>query len=184
MAHLTAPALEAGLDVVRQAPSDEGRLELIVRRPAVDERELLSEGALDTTVGLVGDTWLSRGNSRTSDGSADPDAQITIMNVRSAGLVAGDPERRPLAGDQLYVDFDISIGNLPAGTRLAVGEAVVEISEKPHTGCHKFEARFGRDALRLVNSPAGRQLRLRGLNARVVVPGPVRVGDQVRKIPG
>ncbi|HEY8527944.1 MAG TPA: MOSC domain-containing protein [Acidimicrobiales bacterium] len=177
--HLSTAALEAGLDTVRAAPADDGRLELIVRRPAVGEREELAEGQLDTAEGLVGDSWRARGSRR---GPADPDAQITLMNARAALLVAVDPARRALAGDQLYVDLDLSESNLPPGTRLAIGDAVIELSAKPHTGCAKFSARFGKEALRFVNSPEGRKLRLRGANARVVVGGTVRAGDRVRKL--
>ncbi|HUZ24066.1 MAG TPA: MOSC domain-containing protein [Streptosporangiaceae bacterium] len=183
MEHLSTGALEVGLDDVRESPSDCGTVELIVRRPAVDEREVLAEGALDVRVGLVGDTWRERGSSRTADGSSHPDMQLTIMNARAALLVAGDPARRQLAGDQLYVDLDLSTANLPAGTRLALGSAVLTVTDQPHRGCAKFAARFGVDALRFVNSKVGRGLRLRGLNARVVVPGTVRCGDAIRKLP-
>jgi hypothetical protein len=182
MHHLTTDELTAGLPVVREAPADGGRLELIVRRPAVDERELLDEGSLDPSVGLVGDTWIERGSSRTPDGSSDPERQITIMNVRAAALFAIDPDRRALAGDQLYVDLDIGTTNLPTGTRLAIGTAILEVTDKPHTGCKKFSARFGSDAWRLVNAPVGVELRLRGLNARVVQAGVVHVGDVVTKV--
>jgi len=181
--HLSLAELEAGLDQIREAPADLGTLEMIVRRPAVDAREQLDEGYLSLDEGLAGDTWRRRGNRHTPDGSADPQAQITVMSIRAAGLVAVDPVRRELAGDQLYVDLDISVANLPPGTRLAIGDAVLEISEKPHTGCAKFQARFGNDAMRFVNSPRGRELRLRGLNARVFVPGAIHRGDTVRKLP-
>jgi hypothetical protein len=180
--HLAFDLLEAGLDHVRAAPADAGRVELIVRRPAVDVREALDEGSLDLTEGLVGDTWGARPNKSTPDGRPDPLAQLTVMNARAAALVAVTPERWVLAGDQLFVDLDLSIDNLPPGTRLALGDAIIEVSPTPHTGCAKFHARFGIDALRLVNSPQGRALRLRGLNARVVVPGTVRRGDTVRKV--
>ena len=175
--------LEESLDHIRAAPADEGTVELISRRPAVDEREVLTEASLDVDEGLVGDTWLARGSSRTLDGSADVDAQLTVMNARLAAAVAGERERWPLAGDQLYVDFDISLANLPPGSRVQIGSAVIEFSEPPHTGCAKFSARFGNDALRFVNSPIGRELRLRGANCRVVVAGTVRQGDAVRKLP-
>jgi MOSC domain-containing protein YiiM len=180
--HLTTAALEAGLDDIRTAPADLGRLELIVRRPDEDRREVVAEATLDPATGLVGDSWLARGNTRTPDGRADPDKQLTLMNARLAALIAGAPERRPLAGDQLYVDLDLSLTNLPVGSRLALGSAVIELTAPPHSGCAKFSARFGRDALRFVNSEVGRALRLRGANARVVVPGTVRAGDEVRKL--
>ena len=180
--HLTATDLEAGLDVIRAAPADNGRVERIVRRPAVEEREVLDEGVLDPVAGLVGDNWRVRGSSTTDDGSADPDRQLTIMNVRAAALVARSDDRWHLAGDQFYVDLDISHDNLPAGTRLAIGSAVVEITEAPHRGCKKFAARFGPEALRVFNSPIGLTLRLRGANAKVIVAGTVRPGDPIRKL--
>jgi hypothetical protein len=182
MEHRSPAQLEAGLDAVREAPKAEGRLELIVRRPAVNEREILDEGELDVTVGLVGDTWNVRGSSRTEDGSSHPDMQLNVMNARATALVAGPVERWPLAGDQLYVELDISEANLPPGTHLAIGDAVIEVSEQPHTGCAKFTERFGLDAMRFVNSPEGRELRLRGMNAKVVTPGVIRKGDTVRKL--
>jgi hypothetical protein len=182
MEHLSLVTLEAGLDEVRASPSDAGTVELIVRRPAVDEREVLEEAALDIAEGLVGDTWRVRGSSSTEDGAAHPEKQLNIMNARAAALVAVDPDRRPLAGDQLYVDLDLSTANLPPGTRLALGSAVIEITPPPHRGCAKFAARFGRDALKLVNSPAGVELNLRGVNAKVVSPGTIRRGDVIRKV--
>jgi hypothetical protein len=184
MEHVAAEALETGLDEVRGSPAEAGTIELIVRRPAVDEREVVEEGTLDLEDGLVGDSWRSRGSVRRGDGSPNPDAQVTLMNARLAALVAGDRERWPLAGDQLYVDLDLSTGNLPPGSRLAVGSAVLEVTAEPHTGCAKFSARFGSDALRFINSPTGRELRLRGINTRVVEPGLVRRGDAIRKLRG
>jgi hypothetical protein len=174
--------LEHSLDNIREAPADRGTVELIARRPAIDAREVLAEAVLDPEVGLVGDSWNVRGSTRTPDGSANLDAQLTVMNARVASAVAGDRERWALAGDQLYVDFNISRGNLPAGTRVQIGTAVIEFSETPHTGCDKFSSRFGVDAVRFVNSPEGRELRLRGANCRVVVAGTVRPGDEVRKL--
>ncbi len=182
MDHPTAAELAAGLDAIRRSPRDRGRVELIVRRPAVNEREVVEEATLDVVDGLVGDSWRARGSSRTPDGSAHPEIQLNVMNARVAALVAGSPQRRGLAGDQLYVDLDLSQANLPAGTRLAVGSAVIEVTPEPHLGCHKFAARFGREALRFVNSKVGRELRLRGMNAKVVVPGTVRAGDEIRKL--
>ncbi len=182
MEHRSADELAAGLDDILRSPATEGTVELIVRRPAEDEREVLDSGLLDLGEGLVGDMWQRRGSSRTPDGAANPDAQLTLMNARAAGLIAGGRERWPLAGDQLYVDLDLSIENLPAGARLAVGDAVVEVTAEPHTGCAKFSARFGTDALKFVNKPPGRELRLRGVNTRVVTSGTVRVGDAITKL--
>ena len=180
--HLTWEELEAGLGEVRRSPKDEGVLELIVRRPQVDAREVLEAGELNPSEGLAGDSWRVRGSSRTADGSSHPEMQLNIMNARAIALVAQDKGRWPLAGDQLYIDLDLSDENLPAGTRLALGSAVIEVTAEPHTGCNKFVSRFGRDAMRFVNSPAGRELHLRGINAKVVRPGVIRVGDVVRKV--
>lgn len=174
--------LEAGLDVVRQSPSDDGRVELIVRRPANGAREAIAEATVDGALGLIGDNWSTRGSKTTADGSADPDAQITLMNARAAMLVAVEPARRPLCGDQLYLDFDLSTVNAPTGTRLGIGSVVVEVTGLPHRGCGKFLERFGLDASKWVNSPLGRELNLRGVNARVVSGGIVRLGDPVSKL--
>jgi hypothetical protein len=180
--HLATEELEAGLNDVCAAPADRGRVELLVRRPAVDERETPGEVHLDLAEGVVGDSWRVRGSSRTADGSANPEAQITVMSARVAKLVAaGNADRRKLAGDQIYADLDLSHENLPPGSRLRIGSAVVEVSAHPHTGCAKFTARFGKDAMRFVNSSKGRQLRLRGMNCKVVAGGVVRVGDIITK---
>lgn len=180
--HVELAALQAGLGAVRSSFKDRGRVELIVRRPAENEREVLAEGSLDTAEGLVGDMWSRRASKSTKDGSPHPDMQLTLMSARAAALVAGGTERWRLAGDQLFVDLDLSVDNLPPGTRLAVGAAVIEITDQPHRGCGKFASRFGADALRFVNSDVGRELRLRGVNARVIAGGVVRVGDAIAKL--
>jgi hypothetical protein len=182
ISHLTTDALEAGLDHIRSAPRDVGRLELIVRRPSVDVREELEHGELDLAVGLVGDTWHTRRSRMTADGSPHPKMQLNIMSARVVALVAQDKARWSLAGDQLFVDFDLSEQNLPPGTRIAIGATVVEVTDQPHLGCRKFVERFGLDAMNFVNSPLGCELHLRGINARVVQPGPIRVGDTVHKL--
>ena len=181
MTYATSDALRAGLEHVRQAPRHVGVLELIVRRPAVGQREVLEVGELDLEDGLVGDTWKDRGSTRTADGRRHPDMQLNLMNARAVALVAGGRDRWALAGDQLYVDLDLSAANLPPGTQLALGSAVVEVTDQPHTGCAKFVERFGRDAMTFVNSVVGRELNLRGINAKVVQAGTVRVGDTVRR---
>ena len=180
--HLTTAELEAGLDEIRRAPRDEGSLELIVSRPQIDERKVLDCGELSVELGLVGDSWITRGSSRTPDGSPHPDMQLNIMNSRATALVAQHKDRWQLAGDQLYLDMDLSEDNLAAGSRFAIGTAVIEVSPQPHLGCRKFVSRFGLEAMQFVNSPLGRKLRLRGLNARIVSAGVIRVGDVVRKI--
>ncbi|MGH3023767.1 MAG: MOSC domain-containing protein [Gaiellaceae bacterium] len=174
--HRSTAELERGLDEIRRAPSDGGRLELIARRPQVGERELLDEATIDLALGVVGDGWSVRGGHR----GPDPEAQVTLMSSRAAQLAARSKERWALAGDQLYVDLDLSEENLPAGTRLAIGSAVLELSATPHTGCKKFVERFGLEAMKFYNSPVGRAHRLRGANAKVVQAGSVRVGDLVR----
>ena len=180
--YLSLAELEAGLEHIRRAPKDQGVLKMIVRRPAVDEREMLATGELDREEGLVGDTWKVRISRHSKDGRANIDAQITVMNARAAALLAQSEERWALAGDQLYVDFDLSDDNIPPGTRLSIGSAVVEVSAVPHTGCNKFSARFGVEALKFVNSPEGKRLHLRGINTTVIQAGVIRVGDVVTKV--
>ena len=180
--HLDRDQLEAGLDHIRSSPSDRGTLELIVQRPAVDDRVVCTEAELNKEEGLAGDTWNQRGSKRTDDGGPHPDMQLNIMNSRMLELIARAPERMPLAGDQLIVDMDLSNENLPAWTKLAIGDAVIEVTDQPHTGCAKFSARFGVEAHRFVNSEVGKELKLRGVNARVVVPGTIRQGDVIRKL--
>ena len=182
--HLTLAELEVALPTALRSPKDDGTLELIVRRPAVGRRDVLEAGELDLATGLVGDTWHMRRSTRTADGSPHPDMQINVMNSRVINLIAGETTRWGLAGDQLYVDFDISAENVPPGTRLAIGSAVIEVTAQPHTGCAKFVQRFGVDAMKFVNSPRGCELRLRGINARVVVPGRIQTGDRIRKAAG
>jgi len=180
--HLTTGELEAGLAEINRSPKDDGVLEMIVRRPQVGAREILGEGQLDLADGLVGDSWKLRSSKRTADGTPHPDMQLNLMNARVVALVSQDKSRWHLAGDQLYVDLDLSEDNLPAGTRLAIGSAVIEVTAEPHTGCSKFVERFGLDAMTFVNSPERRDLHLRGINARVVQPGMLRVGDTVSKL--
>ena len=180
MTNLATPAFEDALDHLRSAPRREGTVELVVCRPRAGTREVLEVGVLDTKIGLVGDSWARRRSRSTPDGRPHPEKQITLMGARIVDLVAGSRERWPLAGDQLYVDFDLSIEHLPPGTRVRVGTAVVEITEPPHTGCPKFVKQFGKEAMRFVNSPEGRLLRLRGANAKVVEGGEVRAGDVIR----
>jgi MOSC domain-containing protein YiiM len=177
---MTMAELEAGWATILASPRNKGRVELIVRRPGVGEREIVPEAEVDLSEGLVGDNWKARGSPRTADGSAHPDKQLNVMNSRVIALVARDQSRWPLAGDQFFLDLDLSVDHLPAGTQLALGSAIIEVTDQPHTGCRKFMARFGVDAMRFVNSPEGKRLRLRGLNARVVRAGVVRVGDLVR----
>lgn len=180
--HLTLQELEAALDHLRQAPKDDGVVQLIVRRPQVDQREVIEEAELDPVKGLIGDNWSVRGSRKTPDGSAHPEMQINIMNSRVTALVAQEKERWPLAGDQLYIDMDLGHENLPPGSRLAIGSAVLEVSALPHTGCIKFVSRFGAEAMKFVNSPLGKELCLRGINARIIQGGTVKVGQTARKI--
>lgn len=167
---------------VLAAPADEGLVRLVVRRPARGEREILAEGRLDTEQGLVGDDWVNRPGMNRDTPS--PYAQVTVMNGRAAELVSGDPEPATWAqcGDQLYIDLDISQANLPAGTRIAVGEAVLEVQAEPHTGCAQFRGWWGADALRHISTKEGQALRMRGANTRVIQSGTVRPGDSARKL--
>ena len=175
--YLSMEELEAGLEYIRQSPKDEGELKLIVRRPQIEEREVLQTGQLDLDEGLVGDTWKTR-----SSGQPEFGRQVTLMNARTIDLLAQEQERWPLAGNQLFVDLDLSVDNLPPGAQLQVGLAVLEVSSLPHTGCNKFSSRFGLEALKFVNSPVGKGLRLRGINTRIVQPGLIQVGDVAKRL--
>lgn len=181
MKHVTMAELEAGLENIRQSPTDAGVLELIVRRPQIEAREVLEVGELDLVEGLVGDNWKTRGSSQTVDRTAHPDMQLNIMNARVIALLEKTKERWALAGDQLYMDLDLSTENVPPGTQLSLGEAMIEVTDQPHTGCKKFAARFGLDALKFISSPVGKQLQLRGINAKVIRSGAIRIGDTVKK---
>jgi MOSC domain-containing protein YiiM len=178
--HRPLAEIERAAADLGRSPSAIGTLEMIVCRPAVDERKVLEEGVLDTAHGLEGDSWEARG---AADVSADPLRQITVMNSRVLASVAGDRARWQLAGDQLIVDLDLSMDSLPAGTRLQIGQAVVEVTEPPHTGCAKFAGRFGAVALAWTNGPEGRRHRRRGMHVRVLESGTVRRGDAIRKLP-
>lgn len=179
---LSTKELLEGLPSILQSPRLEGTVELIVRRPAVGKREEISEGELDLELGLVGDNWLARGYQKTGDGSAHPDMQINLMNARVISLIAWSRSRWSLAGDQFYVDMDLSKENLPPGARLKIGSALIEITAEPHLGCNKFMERFGRDAALFVNSQRGKQLNLRGVNAKVIGAGKVATGDVIGKL--
>lgn len=178
--HITGGEIEDGMPNVLLSPQDNGVLEMIVCRPAVNKRRVIENGELRSDEGLVGDNWLTRGSSRTSDGRGHPEMQLNVMNIRFAELIAGSRDRVPLAGDQLFVDLDLSPANLPPGTRLAIGEAVIEVTAVPHLGCKKFVERFGLDAMKYANSEFGRSHNLRGLNAAVRTPGRINVGDAVK----
>jgi hypothetical protein len=180
-AEVPARDLDQHLDHVRSSPRDAAPLELIVARPAPGERKIVQEAILDEADGLVGDSWLARGSRSRPDGSANPAAQLTLMSTRVLAAIEPDRARWPLAGDQLHLDLDLSVENLPVGTTLTIGTAVLEVTDLPHTGCAQFSARFGADALRWISTPAGRAMRMRGMYVRVVTGGTVRVGDVVRK---
>lgn len=179
MSHRTTEELLAGIDHIREAPDGRGTVEMIVVRPSPQQREVLDEAAVTKEDGVVGDNWKDRVDDL---GMPNSEAQVTVMNARYTDLIADDRDSWPLAGDQFYVDYDLGVENLPAGSRFRIGSAVLEISVTPHTGCASFSRRFGADALRFVNSEIGRQLRLRGVNALVVEPGQVRLGDTISKV--
>lgn len=171
--HRTTDELIAGMADIEASPRDIGVVELLVRRPATNLREVLDQADLDQTAGVIGDNWLA-------SGAGSVDTHLTLMNARAIRLIAGDKGRWPLAGDQIYVDLDLSQSNLPPGARISLGEAVVEITAEPHTGCRKFVNRFGAEAMKFVNSEQGRKLNLRGIYAKVVQNGTVRVGDKAQ----
>lgn len=178
--HLSVDEIEGKIGDVLESPKDNGTVEMIVRRPAENKREVVESGFLSVENGLVGDNWLTRGSSRTDNGLGHPEMQLNLMNWRFVNLIAGSRERVQLAGDQLFVDLDLGPDNLPPGTQLSIGEAVIEITAVPHLGCKKFVERFGMDAMKYANSDFGRSHNLRGVNAKVVRSGDVTVSDEIR----
>lgn len=181
-AKLTLDELWTGWEQIDPSPTETGTIKMIVRRPEVEKREEVQEAEFDTKEGLIGDNWLARGSSSRPDGSANPEAQITLMNSRVVDLIAGDRSRWAIAGDQLFVDFDLSMENLPTGSRIQLGEVIMEISETPHTGCAKFAKRYGAYARKWVMTDEGKQLRLRGVNAQVIQGGKITCDDKITKL--
>lgn len=179
---LSTQEVEAGIANIKESQKDNGVLQLIVRRPKTETREIISSAELNLINGLEGDNWKARGSSSTPDNSADPEAQITLMNTRVIDLLTKEKTLWQLAGDQLFVDMDLSIENLPPLSKLQIGSAILEISVKPHTGCKKFSGRFGVDALAFISTPLGKSLRMRGVNARVIQAGEIKVGDSIKKL--
>ena len=177
--HLSAAEIEANIADVLASPKDHGTLEMIVRRPEINSREVVESGFLSIEGGLIGDNWLIRGSSRTDNELGHPEMQLNLMNWRFVNLIAGSRERVQLAGDQLFADLDLSPDNLPPGTRLSIGDAMIAITPVPHLGCKKFVERFGMDAMRYANSEFGRSHNLRGVNAKVLKAGDVKVGDKI-----
>lgn len=175
---LSTSELEAGIDGIKLSPKDSGVVEKIVCRPAVGQRRELDQAQLDVQGGLLGDNWAKRAFGKIQP---NPDMQLNLMNARAIALIARTVDRWQLAGDQFYVDLDLSPDNLPPGTQLLIGDAIIEVTAEPHLGCSKFIARFGRDAALFVNSDVGKSLNLRGINARIVRSGTVQQGAAIRK---
>jgi|TARA_B100001741_G_scaffold84376_2_gene68655 MOSC domain-containing protein YiiM len=180
--HLNTDELEAGLEEALTSPTDEGIVNLIVCRPDVGQRKVLQSAEFSLEIGLVGDNWSKKPYSKSPDGGPHPEMQVTMINSRVLDLItAGDSSRMAVPGDQLVVDFDLSRENIPPGTKLNIGSAIIEVTEAPHTGCAQFVGWFGDDAMRFVNSSRGRELCLRGINSKVVQPGVISQGDKITK---
>ena len=180
--HLEMAELKDGLAEILKSPKDDGTIKGIVVRPERGERLDVTSRAISLEGGIEGDHWAKGCWKTTDDGRPDPDVQICIMNARCIALIAMDRSNWPPAGDNLFVDLDVSPENLPAGQRLALGSAIIEITDIPHLGCDKFVERYGRDACAFVNSRDGKRLRLRGVYARVVQDGLITVGDRITKV--
>jgi len=174
--------LEACLPDILASPKSAGHVAMIVCRPRADDRKMLDSCELTISDGLLGDNWKQRGQWRAPDKPANIDTQLTLMNVRAIKAIAADQAQWPLAGDQFFVDLDLSIQNLPPGTKLKIGTAEIEVTAEPHLGCRKFSDRFGRDAVMFVNSDQGKRINLRGINAKVVKEGTVSIGDSISKL--
>ncbi|MGE0758648.1 MAG: MOSC domain-containing protein [Pirellulaceae bacterium] len=180
--HLSHQELEQGLAEALAAPSSVGVLKAIVIRPDVGQRLKVSSARLTPEQGIEGDRWATNHWQRLPDGRPDPRSQVSLVGWRVLELIAGEPDRLALAGDNLILDLDVSEANLPTGSQLAIGdEVVLEITAEPHLGCQKFARRFGPQARAFVNSPQGKSLKLRGRYATIVRGGTIRVGDKVSK---
>lgn len=180
--HRSFSDLQAGLEKIKKSPNDNGMLYMIVVRSMKRERAVPWYCNLAPEFGLEGDHWSQGSWKSLPDGSPDPQVQVTLMNSRCLDLIATSKERWPLAGDNLIVDMDLSASNLKPGQKLSIGSAILEVSDIPHTGCMKFRDRFGVEALRFVSTKEARELRLRGVFARVVKAGEIRIGDHLKKI--
>ena len=180
--HLTLAELNAGLPGILASPADNGTLRAIVIRPEKKERADLDTCEISLALGTHGDHWARGCWKSTEDGQPHPDVQICLMNARCIGLIAQERANWPPAGDNLFIDMDLTPANTPPGTRLAIGSALIEITDTPHNGCASFIERYGRDACIFVNTGEGNKLRLRGIYARVVQDGRVSTGDQVVKL--
>lgn len=181
MEHVTQSDIDTRMDWVLESPNDNGSVALIVVRPQTDKREILSQALFSPQTGVAGDNWQTHCWKKLANGQPDPEVQVAIMNARMIDVLAGDQSRWPLAGDQLFVDFDLSVMNLSPGQRLQIGDALLEITAAPHRGCRKFKQRFGEDALHYVNSAHGDAHRLRGVYAKIIAAGQVSTGDAINK---
>lgn len=182
MTHVTTAIIEKQLPYVEASPKDNGVIKLIVVRPKTNKRQILDSCFISYEKGMEGDNWTLGCWKTTEDGSPHPDVQIAITNYRIHEIFSNLDKDRALAGDNLFVDLDLSERNLKAGDRLALGSAIIKITSVPHNGCGKFKERFGIDALKFVNSPIGKQMHLRGIYAKVIQNGIVSVNDTIKKI--
>lgn len=181
MANLSIEQITKRVAELPAAPADNGVVASLVIRPETDERKIVSNIHVVPGQGIVGDNYVARGNDKTPDGKAHPEAQICVMNASVLDILAdGDMSKWPLAGDQILVDFDLSTDNVPAGSRFSIGSATFEVANKPHNGCAKFAERFGMDAARFANSD--KVQRYRGINVMVVTEGDLSVGDPIIKV--
>jgi hypothetical protein len=168
--HLASDELERGYAQL-SPPKDSGELALICARGEDGQRSELQRAALSVRGGLPGDAWFR-------DCPEKVDAQLTVMRVDVARLFANG-QSITLAGDNLFVDLDLSKANLPCGSRLRIGGALLEVTPEPHNGCLKFRQRFGADALRFTAEPNRHDQHLRGIYLKTVEAGEVAVGDTI-----
>lgn len=180
--HKTMEELKAGLPEILKSPQDNGEVKAVVVRPGSCERNMVPSCDVSLEGGVLGDHWAKGCWKTTDDGEPHPDVQICIMNSRCIELIAGDQSNWAPAGDNLFVDMDLSPENLPPGQRVAVGSAIIEITDTPHKGCQKFIDRYGRDACVFVNLGDGDKYKLRGIYARTFEAGTISVGDTFRKL--
>jgi hypothetical protein len=177
------PGLMAALPFVMAAPADNAPVRQLCFRPDRHARSFPDQLALTRAAGIPGDRWLAEPWLRLPDGAPDPDIQVSILPARVLDLIWKPGDTAPHPGDPIIADMDLSLANLPPGTLVQAGSAVLRVSALFNDGCVKWKARYGADAKDWITAPGHPALRLRGILCAVVQDGAVRIGDRLQKLP-